>query len=91
MDKPLNELDLSLVVCVVARPSHDSTKAFHFQVHFSATKGSPWILRAQSQVCKLYRRSENDSCQVYDVPEWGLMKGTKACNAWDSTYGLSVL
>ena len=29
-------------------------------------------------------------CQVYDVPEWGLMKGTKACNAWDSTYGLSV-
>ena len=51
MDKPLNELDLSLVVCVVACPSRDSTTAFHFEVHFSVTKGSPWILQAQSQVC----------------------------------------
>jgi hypothetical protein len=54
MGKPLNELDLSLVVCVSACPSRDNTTAFHFEVHFSATKGSPWLLRAQSQVCKLF-------------------------------------
>ena len=67
MDKPRSELDLSLVVCVSAYPSRDSTTAFHFEVHFSATKGSPWLLRAQSQVCKLYRRSKNDFLANYDM------------------------
>ena len=61
MDKPRSELDLSQVVCVSACPSHDNTTEFHFEIHFSTTKGSPWLLRAQSQVCKLYRRSKNDS------------------------------
>ena len=68
MDRPHNELDLSLVVCVSACPAHDNTSAFHFEIHFSATKGSPWLLRAQSEVCKLHCRSVNDSyCILHNM------------------------
>ena len=52
MDRPQDQLPLSSVVCVKAcplRPGEDKA-VFDFEVHFTKYKGSPWTLRAYTQV-----------------------------------------
>ena len=68
MDRPHGELDLSLIVCVSACPARDNvnTSAFHFEIHFSGNKGSPWLLRAQTQVCKLIMGVLHGKCTWHE-------------------------
>ena len=48
---PHDELDLAAVVCVKAiPPSKENLSMFHFEVHFTGYKGSPWKMRAYTQV-----------------------------------------
>ena len=51
MDKPHDELELSSVIRVRAIPPKENKSMFHFEIHFSGSKGvSPWVLRAYTQV-----------------------------------------
>ena len=50
MAKQYDQLPLSSVVCVKACPRGDNESVFDFEVHFSKHKGSPWTLRAYTQV-----------------------------------------
>ena len=55
MDRPHDQLELSSVVKVRAIPPKENKSMFHFEIHFSASPvskgGSPWLLRAYTQVC----------------------------------------
>ena len=51
MEKVVDELDLTFVVHIATRVPDDADKTkFYFEVHFSKGKGSPWVLRAYTQV-----------------------------------------
>ena len=50
MDGSCCELDLASVVCVKVCPPREDVSMFHFEVHFSGSRGSPWLLRAYTQV-----------------------------------------
>ena len=52
MDAPHDVLDLALVVGVKTCPPSETSNwsMFCFEVHFSKVKGSPWLLRACTQV-----------------------------------------
>ena len=52
MDRPYDTLDLSSVVGVKAIQPKEAwnESRFYFEVHFSGTRGSPWLLRTYTQV-----------------------------------------
>ena len=54
MEAAHDELNLSSVVCVNACPPREfSNTFFYFELHYSDYDGSPWLLRAYTQVQSL--------------------------------------